>query len=421
MWFELSDDDSGEIGEKLDLFGGFSDIELSIEAMKEVLNRRRENGFESAEAEKQEVENLMKQVYGAVEALELSRKTQVEKGLVEKASWKFRPENLEEVFSSGAVAMEIDVHLDSEAQFWVALHAEQKIDGRKQLINQLSSEQMEQTGRMKLDQALEVLQKYQGNGSRLILELKTLGPDNEAMLENLKNFQAKLAEFGVEDSVSVASLSPDILAKTHDLMPDMPLIMNSAVAPLVSYPTPETLSAASRNIFTKLLQVTRNRWVDSDKVLGMKGANVKVCTGEGALQNPAENGGDGWGKDNMYLMTEIPAKNLEALREQTSSSAELGGAASMAAVTIAASILDFLGADVKAANMRKYYADKLHELGVNIQTTTWGGMDNSLIESLRPENQIEKFKEAGIGDGQYRDIIYTKRVAELGRKLAKTA
>ena len=353
------------IREKFELYYRFDDLDVALNGIQRLRQRGDMERCFSPE-EIIEFNNLQQQIINGVEILDLSRQSQKRHGLVEKSLW--RGNDIQEVMESGAVAMEIDVRLSADGKFFIT--HKPKVDKKQKISKMTASEISEQTDILPLEQALEVLSKYKKYGHKLIIELKTLGPKFEDYSDNLDNLKNLLDKKGVRESVAISSLSPRILAATHEAMPEMPLIMNTAIAPIISYPQEKGFGATLVKIGKKLVNLknrllkTPNKWFR----LGPKKANILVCSAEGAMKYPEEKGVDGEGRETQYFMTTIPEEVLNPLHEQHKDKVELGGAASMAAVIHFTDVLEIIGFKKKAASIRSYYLNKLHnDLGVNAQ------------------------------------------------------
>jgi hypothetical protein len=398
----------------------------------------------------EEFENLVSQIDGGLDALKKSQETQKKYGLVEKFLWDDSGNPVEAAFKSGARAAEVNIRLSSDSEFIIQHHptiqknAALDKSAKGKLVHEMTAEELAtETKVVPLDKALKTLSEYQDNDHKLILQLKTLGSGNpEETQRNLDVFQQKLQEYGVADSVVVSSLSPTILAAVHEKMPDMPLIMNTAIAPVISYPEEKSFGAAFGKFlqgstgWQKLLSTLKNR-VDADakikpestqplrsprgwvKIPPILRNHISIATAEGAMKAPEIMGGDGHGRNNMYFMTAIPAEIVEATAKQQEQVDEFGGAMSVAAVTIVASVLETLGAKKKPADMRQKAVEKMHSMNLSVQTTTWGGLKNKNgpLRALDPMHQIRQMEQAGFDAEKHNDTFYVRGAGQMGLRL----
>jgi hypothetical protein len=397
----------------------YADFQGLGELEQQVQNLAESEDDTDRESRQQEFDSLVSQIDGGLDALRKSQEAQRKYGLVEKFLWDDSGNPVEAAFKSGARAMEVNIRLNADNQFIIQHHptvqpnAALEKSAKGKLVHEMTTEELaDKTKILPLDEALKTLAEYKDNDHKLILQLKTLGSGYPTeTLENLATFQQKLDEYDVANNVVVSSLSPTILAAVHEAMPDMPLIMNTAVTPVISYPKEASFGAA----IGKALSLGKG-WAK----LGTKRWHVLLATAEGAMKAPEKIGGDGQGKNNQYLMTAIPQEVIEAVAGQRAQTEEFGGAMSVAAVSILASALEALGAKNKAADMRQKAIEKIHSMNLSVQTTTWGGLKNKNgpLKALNPLHQIEQAQQAGFDAEKFNDTFYVKKAAELGLKLA---
>ncbi len=398
-----------------ELYTQFPGIKEATEQMEKVLK----NGEHSPEFVK-EMEFALQNLRGATEILEISLKNQEEYGLVDKR-WMREPEFMKNALEKGRLAMELDVRIDKDGKFWVSHATGARSSVLPPFINAMTTEEMEEKGRrFTVEEAFEIFSKYKDRGHKLILELKTLGPDEKKFPEVVESLKKLIDEKGLSEAVAVSSLSPGVLMSVHESIPEMPLILNGGIVPIVSYEKPagkqtKTEKAVS-NILRKIIP-TDKKWRAFGLDLPVLGKvfEVVVSASEKTIRRP-----DGEGTQTGYALTRLPEDLVKVLREQRKKGMKFGGMVSLSAVTILASVLENLGATKEAEEMRRYYNEIVDDLGLGKMATTWGQglnkiplLGNTLFKNLKPEEQIRIFKEQlGIDV-----LIYTKSPEAFAHKL----
>lgn len=383
--------------ERAHLYRNFPEIKVTLDDFLDVLEKRRVAyvpGF--ADEMRRSLENLQK----AVEIANMSLDAQREFNLVDK---RWVRSDLAESMAGGKFAMEMDVRMDKEGEFWISHAVGAKATFFPPLVNNLTTEEMrEKSRRLNLADSLKDFIPYAKRGHRLILEIKTLGPDTEKFEQSALKLKKMLEDNGVEESVSIASLSPGILFAIHKVMPKMPLILNGGLLPAFSY-------HESANNPMKRLVGADESW----RAFGMKPFGEVVFSANRDLIQRV----DGEGVQTGYVLAAIPDELLRVLRQQKVDKARMGGIVSVAGIDIAANAMRLIGADQSAAQMSRYYADVVRDLGVNVMSGTWGQELGSVpgLVHLSPEEQIKAMRKFYGPD----ILIYTKNPETTAIKLAK--
>lgn len=378
------------------LYRNFPEIKVTLDDFLDVLEKRRiayAPGF--ADEMRRSLENLQK----AVEIVNMSLDTQKRFNLVDK---RWVRSDFAEVMSGGKFAMEMDVRMDKDGEFWISHAVGARATFFPPLVNTLTTEEMKLKGkRLNLADSLKEFIPYAKRGHRLILEIKTLGPDTKKFEQSALRLKKMLEDNGVEDSVSIASLSPGILFAIHKAMPRIPLILNGGLLPVFSYQ--ESASPMKRLVGAD----------ESWRAFGMKPFGEVVFSANRDLIQRA----DGEGVQTGYVLATIPDELLRVLRQQKVDKARMGGIVSVAGIDIAANAMRLIGADESAAQMSRYYADVVRDLGVNIMSGTWGQELGSIpgLVHLSPEEQIKAMRKFYGPD----ILIYTKNPETTAIKLAK--
>jgi hypothetical protein len=261
----------------------------------------------------------------------------------------------------------------------------------------------ERSKRFSLSQALDVFQAYKKRGHKLILELKTLGAHENEFAPSLERLKSQLLEAGAREAVAVSSLSPGILMNTHQVIPEMPLILNGGIVPGFSYRSHENVS--QQNQFPD--RSDKRHW----QAVGLKPfGELVICFDDQLVLRP-----DGEGIQTGYLLAKLPQPLLEVLQGQHREGHKLGGLVSLSAVTIFASFLQSVGASETASKLRRDYRQKIDDLNVGKMATTWGQSLSNLpgFTHLSPQEQLATFKQELGSD----TLIYTKAPETFAHQL----
>jgi predicted HAD superfamily phosphohydrolase YqeG len=299
---------------------------------------------------------------------------------------------LEDSFKAGRRTIEMDLRMDSEHKFWISHATGVSASFFPPFIHKMTSEEIRKNGkRESLEHVLEIFSQYKNEGYHLILEIKSLGNDSESFSDRARELQRTLANAGAENAVAVASLSPGILLAIHDVMPEMPLILNGGIQPFISYQN-------------KDISLGDKKW----KAFGIPHIGETIIS-DGFIPKRA----DGEGTHTSYAFTHLPEELVKVMKEQRDAKIKFGGYVSLSAVTILTSIMDIVGMSKQASDMRKRYAKIITDLGLGIQVTTWGQSLSKIFKHLDPQTQVEMFKRELGPD----TIIYTKNSEEWAYKL----
>ena len=311
--------------------------------------------------------------------------------LVEKSPWRV-PDVLAEMRRALAVApaMEIDVRLNADRCFVVA-HGTASPGGKP--IAQTHSSELKDV--VPLEAALAVLAQHPG--PRLVMEIKTLGRAHEHDA-TASHLVALVTSAGVADRVSVSSLSPAVLLAIHRAWPDVPLILNGALVPVVSYPDgPVGRFLADR------LHRGRGYWR-----VGWRGRCVVLGDITGALRAARDHDAAAAQGETIYAITSVTGELADILRTQARHGTALGGAVSVATVTGWCNVLLRAGLRRLPTHQSKRIVEAVHAEGLNVQTTTWGTINRPTgVAMWRPQTQIRRLVRDGLGD---HDVIYTRGV-----------
>jgi hypothetical protein len=322
--------------------------------------------------------------------------------LVEKSTWNEKNilADLEKFFQEGGEIAEIDARLTSDNVFVIA-HWD-KIQGGKYIHDLTKAEVDKIVSVPTLEEVFEMIQSYASRpGRRIVLEVKTLGAE-ENVDKNIKQLEKLIMKYKMGKFLIFSSLSPSILTKIADEKMKIPMILNSAIVPYLSYP---------RNWFFKGLRRFLSRRKHEFLRIGTRRSAVVLGTRDGIMNYPRVRGGDSWNEEIIYVATEVPDEVLEALNETR------GCAISVAPVVVVSNLLIVVGLKRAGEKLLQRYVEKVRGLGLNIQLTTWGAINSpSRFKAWQPLRQIERFERAGV---EKNDIIYTKEVLKLKKELGK--
>ncbi|MDR0435902.1 MAG: hypothetical protein LBH11_03955 [Propionibacteriaceae bacterium] len=314
--------------------------------------------------------------------------------LIEKSLWA-EPDviaDMERALGGVAPAMEIDVRVSADGAFFVS-HDATTPSGKT--IGASVESQLVDAVRLRL--ALDVLAA--NPGKHLVVELKSLG-DTAAQSDNAMRFKEAVAAARVAERITVSSLSPSILLAVHRVWPEVPLILNAGIVPVLSYP-----SGWFGRWLANRLHASRGGYLR----LGLRGRYAVLATGEGALEYPHVKGADGSAGDVMYALTELPPQLLSVLQDQASRGVPFGGAVSVATVTAYCNglrRLPFLKG--YASRISRQAIAAVHAQGVNVQTTTWGAINSkATVADWQPAAQLTRLFAVGIGPC---DMVYTRGI-----------
>jgi hypothetical protein len=380
-----------------ELYRQFPEIADATKKFQEVLQSKDRNPEFS-----EEMESALVGLRAAIEILEISLENQEKYGLVDKR-WMRDTKTMRNALERGRLAMELDVRTDKDNEFWVSHALGARATSFPPFVRNMTTQQMhDESSRYHLGEGLDEFATYnnQGQGHRLILELKTLGDDPTKFPEVLQKLEAMIREKGIEESVAVASLSPGILMATHEVMPRMPLILNGGIVAGISY------NEKGEKLVDNMVP-TDKKW----RAFGVKPfGEVVVSAGDTTPRRV-----DGQELHTGYALTRLPNDLVQVLRKQTEEGQKHGGLVSLSAVTIMSSVLESLGAKKKAVAMRKYYADIVNELGLGKMATTWGQSLSKIpgLQQLSPEAQLEIFKRELGSD----TVVYTKSPEDWAHNL----
>ena len=296
---------------------------------------------------------------------------------------------LKEELESGTAIPELDIRFDKDGKPWVS-HSP-RAGARfffSKPIHELSSEEVAKIGqRLSLEDALQMISDYNEDGShRVVLEIKELGPSEEKRAKLLEHVGALLEKTGLQESAIFATLSPDLLESIHDCFPDSPKILNGGIAPVISCNIEKSLDESDEN----------------EREIPLKLPNVELFISKSA-KAPRHN--DGYGKQTGYLWMRIPKEAIRTLSKMNEDGKI--GAASLTVVNKMANVLETI-APKAASALRKKYAEKVHKLGMRVQTA---------ISKSKP---VESVKETAESMGEdtifYSDTSPGDWAAELPEK-----
>lgn len=384
------------------MYAEFPHVKDASQVLLDLLERKRD---EYGEAFVVELQRAMREIRKAAEIVLLSLDSQ--ENLVDHR-WMRDTASLSEALEKGRRVIELDIRLDADGQPWVSHAIGARASFLPPYIEKMSTQEMqEKSARFPLEEGLQEFSRYMPEGHRLLLELKTLGPDAAAAERTLQNLKTMLRKTGTYDAVAIASLSPNILMESYKRLPDIPLICNAGILPVISSPK---------------LQETVERILLPDKkwrAVGIPGIAEMVLFGANeTIERP-----DGHGMQSGYLFTRIPNDLVEAFREQRTRlhDTDMGRFAGVISITwagVIGNVLDALPFGVgseKATMIRKYYADAVDALGLGKMATTWGQELGKIpgLSHLQPQRQLEVFRRDLGEDG----IAYTKRPEEWAHTL----
>jgi len=112
--------------------------------------------------------------------------------------------------------------------------------------------------------------------------------------------------------------------------------------------------------------------------------------------------------ETVYVLAAIPEDLLEVLQEQKVNGAGFGGAISIANTSAWCNVLRLVGASSAASRISREIIGVVHNLGINVQTTTWGAINSpAKTRKWLPAEQINHMVADGIGSS---DVIYTRGI-----------
>ena len=367
-----------------------------------------------------EMDTVLESLKNSAELLELSHKNQKDYNLVDKR-WMRRPGFMKDALERGRLAMELDVRMDKDGAFWVSHATGARATITPPYVHEMTTAEMKERGtRFTVEEAFQIFSKYNDGKHKLILELKTLGPDEKRFPDTVTNLKSLIEKYNLQNVVAVSSLSPGILMSVHETFPEMPLILNGGIIPGISYEKP----MKEQGVMGKMMGKFKGGIMPPDEKWRAFGINLPwlgkpieiiISASERSMVRP-----DGEGTQTLYALTRLPSDLAGVLREQKEKGKELGGMASLSLVTVLASVLDVVGASDKAKEMRRYYNEIVDQLNIGKMATTFGQgfnkiplLGETLFRKLKPERQIEVFKKELGSDV----MVYTKAPEEFAHKL----
>ena len=318
--------------------------------------------------EEKQAEAFLTQLDDAFGELGKSLINQIEYNIVNHKQINTR-DALKHELESGTAIPELDIRFDKDGKPWVS-HS-QRAGARfffSKPIHKLSSKEVEKIGqRLSLEDALKMIKEYNEDGDhRVVLEIKELGPTDEGRKQLLEHVGRLLEKTGLSKTAIFAPLSPDLLQSIHESFPDNSKILNGGIAPVISCEIEKSLE-------------------DSDKgehEIPFKLPNVELFISSSAK---APRHHDGYGKQTGYLWLRLPKEAIKTLSKMN----EGGniGAASLTLVNKMANVLEKFSPKAASA-LRKKYADKVHGLGMRVQTA---------ISKSKPVESVKETTES-MGD-----------------------
>ncbi len=398
-----------------ELYPQFPDIQNAAKVLQEILDE----GGQSSEFKK-EMQIALENLYRATDILKLSLKNQQDYNLVDKR-WMREPTFMKNALESGRLAMELDVRIDKDGEFWISHAVGARASLLPPFIHAMSTDEMEKSGRrFTLKEAFKIFSAYKKMGHRLILELKTIGSDESTYAKTVTSLKELIVQAGVDEAIAISSLSPGILMAVHDIMPETPLILNGGIVPIISYERP----ADKQDFLERSVGNLAKKIIPSDKKWRAFGVDVPwlgklfevvISASEKTISRP-----DGHGTQTGYALVRLPDDLVNVLQQQQIAGKEFGGLVSLSAVTIFANVLEMLGAYDKAREMREYYTKVVDKLQLGKMAATWGQnlhkipvLGKFLFKRLDPKEQIRVFREQ-LGDDT---LIYTKSPEEFAHQL----
>ena len=296
---------------------------------------------------------------------------------------------LQEELESGTAIPELDIRFDKDGKPWVS-HSP-RAGARfffSKPIHTLHSEEVEKIGqRLSLEDALQMIHEYNEDGDhRVVLEIKELGPSEDKRAALLEHVKGLLEKTGLQDSAIFATLSPDLLQSIHDVFPESSKILNGGIAPVISCEIEKSLDETEKG----------------GREFPLKLPNVELFVSS-STEAPKHN--DGYGKQTGYLWMRLPKEAIKTLSKMNEEGG-IGGA-SLTLVNKMANILETFSPKAASA-LRKKYADKVHGLGMRVQTA---------ISKSKPVESVEETtKSMGEDTIFYSDTSPGDWAAELPEK-----
>ena len=332
-----------------------------------------------------------------LEILDKNRATQEELGLTQKNDWNAGKGFVKEMFEKGNKAIEISVRVDEDGHFVLAHWSNEGglLKGRR--IDQMTTEEVSEK-KDTLDDALEVLRQYKAEGNKMIIQIKKpLGKDPVA---SVAEFVSKLEEYDVEDCVAIASLQPSILAKVHQIKPNIPMIVNRNPVFAEKTVNPNPFDEAE---VTRINELTRSKDESAeDEWMSLGEIKTAVVDNEDSSET---------------VLMQVPEKTIRDFCQET------GAKIGVSNVFIKATILKALGFEEKANNMIKTVVEDAHDNGMRVQISTWGSKSlrqalgkfaPGVDKMLEASEQVKMAREAGIVPT---DVIYDHDAVGTAEKL----
>lgn len=206
-----------------DKYYKYPEIAKNIKSMENIFKRTVNDKTDDFETKK-EVQDLLANLVKAADFLDISLQKQKEYGLVDHR-WVIGDRRfVKEALAAGRRTLELDVRIDEEFGFWISHATGAKKNSTPPHIHEMTTAEMEEKGnRPSLEEVFKQFAEYKDE-HKLVLELKTLGPDVAKFPEVVGHLKKLIEENKIDGSVAVASISPGILMAVHKEMPDMPLI-----------------------------------------------------------------------------------------------------------------------------------------------------------------------------------------------------
>ncbi len=341
--------------------------------------------------EEEQVDAFIDQFENVLDSVDTSLQNQLDYNIVNHKQINTR-EALEEELQSGTAIPELDIRFDEEGKPWVS-HSPRS--GTRFLfskqIHEATSEEVKNTGgRLSLEEALTLVEQYNGkNDHRVVIEIKELGPTEEGRKDLLENVGTLLAQTGLKESAIFATLSPDLLASIHDSFPHNSKILNGGIAPVISCEIEKSLDNPDKG--------------GLEFPIKFPGMELFISS---LVKAPKNN--DGYGKQTGYLWVRLPKEAVQTIAKMNEEG-QIGGAS----LTIVNKMANVLGLfNPKAAQMlRKKYADKIHSLGIRVQTA---------ISKTNPKDSLIETREAMGEDTIFYSDVSPGDFAEYLPKIPET-
>lgn len=313
----------------------------------------------------EQTDAFIQQFDTALNAVGVSLQNQLDYNIVNHKQINTK-EALEEELQSGTAIPELDIRFDENGKPWVS-HSPRS--GTRFLfskqIHKSTSEEVEEVGqRLSLEDALKLVGEYNENGNhRVVLEIKELGPNEEGRKGLLKNIGQILEDNGLKDTAIFATLSPDLLTSIHDEFSENSKILNGGIAPVISCEIEKSLDDNLKG--------------GHEFPIKFPGMELFISS---LVKEPKNN--DGYGKQTGYLWMRLPKETVKTLAKMNEQG-QIGGAS----LTIVNKMANVMGMfNPKAAqNLRKKYADKVHSMGIRVQTA---------ISKSKPTESLVETREA---------------------------